>query len=432
MKGVHIMCYTGGPRCDGGAIKAVNAAKAKFENDPSEANKAALDKANQEYMTSPAGIQAMRDAGKTEEADKLQRRREVMIAHSQERTEAERLSDHNADPNLLHRVAMSGHYHAKVAVANNPNASLRTLQHIVDNEAEDDFRFAIARHPKATEEMVAWAADHHSMYAKNLALDNPNVSQETINDIRRASRASWKEHSEEVTSVNPMQSYHMSQAKEAGNTWKRSRMLLEVPTGETGKKYQAIASEAIPRNSEYKQYYADTDAKHFHDKDKPGSKFTDARVKNLNDVTALAAYQRGSLEGDDRETLIKFGANPATFSPDHRYLIVKTPGTVGALHVSKLNPTQKLRVERTKAGAPCSLVVDVDQQPKVNFGVIIMGRPEGRDKDIAITAHPGFPGRPSGKGTFDDYEGKTISINHAMEISGTNDINVNTRLRPSK
>lgn len=422
------MCYTGGPRCDNGAIKAVNSAKEKFEQNPTEENKVALDKANQEYLTSPAGIQAMREAGKTEEAEKLQRRREVMIAHSRERTEAEKISDHNADPNFLHRVALSGHYHAKVAAANNPNASLRTLQHIVDTEAEDDFRFAIARHPKATDEMIAWAADHHSMYAKNLAMDNPNISHETLNSIRRSARASWKEHSEEVTSVNPMQSYHMSQAKEAGNTWKRSRMLLEVPSTGTGKKYHDIASDSIPRESEYKQYYADTDAKHFSDKDKPGSKFTDPRVKNLNDVAALTAYQRGSLEGDDRETLIKYGANPAAFNDNFRYLIVKTPGKLGAQDISTFPTDTKFRIERTKTGAPCSVVADVKSQASTNFGVVIMGNPKGSGKDIVITAHPGMPAPRSGEGTFDSYEGRSLSANHIREIAGMDNININTRL----
>lgn len=422
------MCYTGGPRCDGGAIKAVNSAKERFETDPTEENKAALEKANQEYLTSPAGIKSMRDAGREEEANKLQRRREVLIAQSQERTEAELLTNPTTNPNTLHRAALNGHYHAKVAVANNPNASMRTLQHIMETEEEDDFRFAIARHPKATPEMVAWAAEHHSMYAKNLAMDNPNISHETLNSIRKSARASWKEHSEEITTVNPMQSYHMSQAKEAGNAWKRSRMLLEVPTGSTGAKYQEIASESIPRNSEYKQYYSDTDAKHFHDKDKPGSKFTDPRVKNLNDVTALTAYQRGSLEGDDRETLIKYGANPAAFNDNFRYLIVKTPGKLGAQDISTFPSNTKFRVERTKTGAPCSVVADVKSQEATNFGVIIMGKTNVSEKDVVITAHPGMPAPRSGEGTFDAYEGKSLTANHIREIAGMDKININTRL----
>ena len=424
------MCYTGGPRCDGGAIKAVKSAKAKFEKDPSDENKLALEKANQEYLTSPAGIQSMRDSGKEDEANQLQRRRESLIAQSQERTEAELLTNPTTSPNTLHRALLNGHYHARVAVANNPNASLRTLNHIMNTEEEDDFRFAIARHPNATEEMVAWAADHHSMHAKNLAMDNPNISQETLNNIRRSARASWKENSEEMSTVSPMQSYHQHQAKEAGATWKRSRMLLEVPNQMGGKKYHDLASDSIPRESEYKQYYADTDAKHFHDKDKPGSKFTDARVKNLNDVTALAAYQRGSLEGDDRDTLIKHGANPAALNSEFRYLIVKTPGKLGAQDISTFPADTKFRVERTKTGASCSVVADVKSQASTNFGVIIMGKPTGTGKDVVITAHPGMPAPRSGKGTFDDYEGKSLSANHIREIAGKDKVNINTRIIP--
>jgi hypothetical protein len=422
------MCYTGGPRCDGGAIKAVNSAKEKFEKNPTDENKAALEKANQEYLTSPVGIKSVRDAGKTDEADKLQRRREVLIAQSQERTEAELLTNPTTNPNTLHRAALNGHYHAKVAVANNPNASLRTLKHIMETEEEDDFRFAIARHPKATEEMVTWASEHRSMYAKNLAMDNPNISQDAIKEIRRSARADWQENSEEGKTVSPMQSYHLNRAKEAGATWKRSRALLEVPSGANGKKYQEIASDSIPRESEYKQYYADTDAKHFHDKEKPGSKFTDARVKNLNDVAALTAYQRGSLEGDDRETLIKYGANPAAFNDNFRYLIVKTPGKLGAQDISTFPANTKFRIEKTKSGASCSVVADVKSQASTNFGVVIMGNPKGSGKDIVITAHPGMPASRSGEGTFDSYEGKSLSANHIREIAGTDNINVNTRL----
>lgn len=422
------MCYTGGPRCDSGAIKAVNAAKAKFESNPSDENKLALEKANQEYLTSPAGIQSMRDAGREEEAFRLQKRRESLIAQSQERTEAELLTNPSTNPNTLHRAVLNGHYHARVAVANNPNASMRTLKHIIATEAEDDFRFAIARHPNATAEMVDWAANHHSMYAKTLAMDNPNVSQETINKIRKDARASWKENSEAMATVSPMQSYHAHQAKEAGATWKRARMLLEVPNDMGGKKYKDIASNSIPRESEYKQYYADTDAKHFHDKDKPGSKFTDPRVKNLNDVAALAAYQRGSLEGDDRETLIKYGANPEAFNDNFRYLVVKTPGKLGAQDISTFSPDTKFRIERTKSGASCSVVADVKTQASTNFGVVIMGKPRGIDKEVVITAHPGMPAPRSGEGTFDDYEGKTLSANHIREIAGMDKININTRL----
>ena len=422
------MCYKGGPRCATGAEKALQTAKLNYENDPSDKNRAAVETAQREYMTSPAGIQQLRDEGREEEANKYQRIREVMIAHSQENSEAENLTNPNADPNMLHRAAKTGHYHAKVAVANNPNASVRTLQHIVDNEEEDDFRLAIARHGKATPEMVAWAAEHSAMHVKRAAMKNPNISQETLRKIASDSKAEYEASKEKASYPNPEQNYYQYQMNQARATWKEAREWRQHPNREISPQHYEAADNAIPRDGEYAKYYADTDAKHFSDKDKPGSKFTDSRLKNLNDAAALASKQRGSLDGDDREELIKHGANPEALNSNFRYLMVRTPGTVGSRDINTFPVNTKFRIERHKEGASATVVADVKEQSSTNFGVVIMGRPKGATKDMVITAHPGLPARSSGKDTFGEYEGRTLSMNHIMEIAGTNRVNVNTKL----
>lgn len=422
------MCYKGGPRCATGAEKALQTAKRDYANDPSDMNRAAVETAQREYMTSPAGIERLRSEGRDEEANKYQRIRNVMIARSQESTEADNLTNPNADPNMLHRAAIHGHYHAKVAVANNPNASLRTLQHIVDNEEEDDFRLAIARHGKATPEMVAWAAEHPSMHVKRAAMQNPNISQETLRKISADSKESYEEAKEKASYPNPEQSYYQYQLNQSRATWKESREWRQVPRRETLPHYYEAADNAIPRDGEYGKYYADTDAKHFSDKEKPGSKFTDNRIKNLNDVTALAAKQRGNLDGDDRAELIKHGADPEAMNSNFRYLMVRTPGKLGSRDINTFPANTKFRVERHKDGAPASVVADVKDESQSNFGVVIMGRPNGATKDMVITAHPGLPARSSGKDTFGEYEGRTLSMNHIMEIAGTNRVNINTRV----
>lgn len=422
------MCYKGGPRCDSGAATALKKAKKNFADDPSDKNRAAVETAQREFMTSPAGIRKIREEGREEEANKYQRIRDVMIARSREEDEADNLSNPNADPNMLHRAIKTGHYHAKVEVANNPNISVRTLQHIVDNEEEDDFRLAVARHGKATPEMVAWAAEHPAMHVKRAAMKNPNISQETLRKIAADSKAQYEESKEKASYPNPEQSYYQYQMNQSRATWKEAREWRQTPNRDMTPHHYEVADKAIPRDGQYAQYYADTDAKHFSDKDKPGSKFTDSRIKNLNDVTALAAKQRGNLDGDDREELIKHGANPDALNPNFRYLMVRTPGKVGSQDINSFPVTTKFRVERTKAGSSASVVADVKEQPKANFGVVIMGRPPGVNQDSVITAHPGLPSRSSGKDTFGEYEGRTLSMNHIMEIAGTNRVNINTRL----
>lgn len=424
------MCYAGGPYCTKPSLKKYQQSKKDYEENPTDANKAKLAEAEQNYFTSPGGIEKLRESGKTELADKYASRRDLEIAKSQERAEAKLLGNPDTDTNVLHNAAVNGHYHAKVAVANNPGISMRTLQHIVDNETEDDFRFAVARHPKATEEMVAWAAEHPSMRAKALALSNPNVSRDTMNKIRHDARVAYMEAKVGSETVSPEQEGHRRSMAGSGLLWKRSRTLLEKPVGPSVNKHQEIAASVIPRDGELAEYYKATDAKHFSDKNAPGSKFTDPDMKNLNDVVALADNQRhDGIQGDDRAKLIAFGANPAALRDDCRYLIVQTPGKVGSQHISSLPANDKIEIVRTKPGAPCSLVANVSKQSSTNFGVIIMGK-NSAGKDVVFTAHPGMPTRTSGKdeGIFDKYEGRSLSINHIMEIAGTDDVNVNTRL----
>lgn len=420
------MCYKGGPYCTKPALKAYEKAKSEYNSDPSVKTGHELSKAKLNYFTSPGGIEALRKAGRPKEADKFEKQRENAIARAKEEELAKKLADPQADSNFLHRTVTSGHHDAKIAAAHNPNLSMRTLQHIVDNETVDDFRFAVARHPKSTPEMIQWASDHPSLHAKQLAMENPNISRETINKIRHDTRAEYLKESE-ANKNDPSRSTDAQ--RHAAAVWKKSRALLEGPSMNEHGKFRAMVDSVVPRQGEFAQYYADTDAKHFSNKDTPGSKFTDPRVKNLNDAVAMTVQQRGSLQGDDRAKLIKFGADPDTLSPDHRYLIVQTQGKLGSQDINSFPVNTKFRIERTKSGANCSVVADVEKQASVNFGVVIMGKVKGHENDCAITAHPGLPARMNSKqDRFADYEGKTLSMNHVMEIAGSDKVNINTRV----
>lgn len=426
------MCYPKpGPRCSSHARKALIKARADYAANPNEETKAAWDEATKDYALTPAGIATLREQGRTEEAATAERQRDFMIARMRDEEMGKRASNPDATPEDLHDIIVNSHYHAKVSAAMNKNASVESLQHIVDTESEDDFRLAIARHPNATPEMVAWAGDHHNHYVQSVVLDSDKVSLDTVQDIMRRSKADYKYHSEEAKTVSTSQGYHQYEARKSGEVFKKSREVYQTRKNELKPlPTRALANSVIPRDGQYKEYYAGTDAKHFHDKDKPGSKFTDPAVTNLNDLVALTARQRKTgLSGDDRAQLVAMGTDSSALKSGYRYLLVKTEGKVGVRNSSSISDENTpIRVERTKAGASCSLVMDVKEQDSVGFGVLVMGRPEGVDKDIAITAHPGLPSTSSGRGTFDAYEGKTITVAQARKIAGTKDVNINTRL----
>lgn len=194
------------------------------------------------------------------------------------------------------------------------------------------------------------------------------------------------------------------------------------------------ANRVIDRSEpEWETYYSGTERKHFSDPEKPGSKFIDPNMRTLNDVVALAYVQRGSLEGDDRGKLLMLGAEPDAFKDDFRYLIVYTQGTLGFVKSSVLSDDTLLRVERTKPGAPCSYVLNVREQPKVNFGVIILSDDTDTGKTRLITAFPGQPTYVSLKDTktgesfTDSLEGQVLTVKEVRELTGR-DVSVNTRL----
>lgn len=412
------MCYLSpGPRCSKAAKSNLDEAEQDYKNDPSSENKEALKVAQEDYYVSPAGIESLKAEGKDKAAIAYQVKREHLIALSKEQEISNALANPEANPNTLHRIVSAGSQQEQIAAAGHPNISKRTLDYIIEKRDTDDFKLAVSRNPNATEEMIAWSADHPSNYVQNEALNNIKASPETIKKIASDAGKRYKAGDKE----NP-------QTKQAGGLWKKARTLMEVPSKERAVKYHDMADSAINRDGEFKQYYADTDKKHFQDKSKPGSKFTDPRVNDLNAVAALAAYQRGNLEGDDREKLIKAGANPKAFNDGFRYLIVRTPGKMGVQDISTFPPGTKFRVERHKAGGSCSIVGDVKEQRSVNYGVVIMGPVPGNKGDSVITAHPGMPSRSSGKDTFGPHEGRTLLASQVHEITGTDRVNINTRV----
>lgn len=202
------------------------------------------------------------------------------------------------------------------------------------------------------------------------------------------------------------------------------------------------ATALIPRRGSWHAYYQATDAKHFPaignaaTGSTPGSTFTDPSLRRLNDVVALAYRQRGNLDGDDREELARFGTPEEAFKPGIRYLLVRTPGTVGIRRSDDLPDDALVEVVRSKPGAPCSLVIDVSAQETTTVGTIIIGRQplesfadgrQGEEQDLVFTAHPGLPIPVDFTDRMSQHEGQHVPIAMVREVYG-GDVWLNTRL----
>lgn len=194
-------------------------------------------------------------------------------------------------------------------------------------------------------------------------------------------------------------------------------------------KTNAQTDEVLPR--EQRQYFRDMENKHFVPETAVGSLFTES--PSLRSLIDLAIEQRGDLEGDDRDKFIAMGVKPEALMSFCRYLKVETPGEVGIVNVKDLEPDTKVKVIRTKQGAPCSLVVEKAELPLTDFGTIIIGPneksedPKASDpstKEMIWTVHPGLPVRPATEDIWP--EGSEITVQEVIDKLG-NDVFLNVK-----
>ena len=173
------------------------------------------------------------------------------------------------------------------------------------------------------------------------------------------------------------------------------------------------------------------ETKHFDSEKGVGSLFTETR--DLKELLEKTIEQRGSLQGDDREKFIAMGVKPEALMAFCRYLKVETPGEVGIINIKDLDVNTKVKVVRTKQGAPCSLVVEGQNLPTTDFGTIIIGPnekgenpedPEPSTKEMIWTVHPGLPVRPTTEDIWP--EGSEILVSEVIEKLG-NDIFLNVK-----
>lgn len=174
-------------------------------------------------------------------------------------------------------------------------------------------------------------------------------------------------------------------------------------------------------------YYAATDLKHFGNRNQPGSKFVDPKLKRVEDILILAYNQRGNLQGTDEQKFINLGASPEAFNEGYRYLYVETPGTLGIVHTSTLPDNELVQIIRTKPGAPCSVVATVASQTTVNYGVVILTEDEHTGLPRLITTFPGMVTKTSRVEELEKYENQTVPLSIIRPLYGE-DFWVNTRI----
>lgn len=223
--------------------------------------------------------------------------------------------------------------------------------------------------------------------------------------------------------------------------------------------------------SSYEDYYAGTNKKHFMNKAKfmesaenkkqflsqPGSQFDPMKVSSLEElVDVTSSLRKGGLKGDDREELIKRGADPAAFNDNFRYLITPVGGHLGAMTSDNLSDDTPVGFyEKTPGSNIVSITIDQPAKPKVNYGVLIMGSRnaisptnpgDNEDDSVVVTAHPGLPSRVNqgraklnreAKADYDEaehnklkklQEENRLTVGEVRKMKGNRDFNLNVKL----
>ena len=199
--------------------------------------------------------------------------------------------------------------------------------------------------------------------------------------------------------------------------------------GPAGMHRQLAKSVILSSTPEERAYYAANDAKHFGPTSGPGSQFVG--IENTAALVALASEQRGSLDGDDRETLLALGGDPGGFMEGMRYLMVKADGVLGIKSGAEVDDSTPITVTRTKPGAPCSLVAAVRGKTAVDYGVVIMGTHDVTGQPFVITTFPGQVTRPTADPRVDELEDRTLPAGMLRELLGQaafDTMTLNTRL----
>lgn len=151
-----------------------------------------------------------------------------------------------------------------------------------------------------------------------------------------------------------------------------------------------------------------------------GSKFTDARVRNVLDVVNMRAdlAEKVQAREDDRDALKALGVSDRAFLPSTKtegmpvglpealyYKVDGVEGRLGIIQIDEVPAGTKVLIRREKgvsdkenvgSYAPVSLTAicgALEEMPKTDFATIIVGREADGVNEI-WTVHPGAPIRP--------------------------------------
>lgn len=256
-----------------------------------------------------------------------------------------------------------------------------------------------------------------------------------------------------------------------GNDHKvRETVKKALPTGTLAPARLDDDGNIVKPELTYESYYEGTNKKHFmskadySDKTKfneflktPGSQFDPSKVSSVKELIELTVKERPEgLNGDDREELIKRGANPKSFTENYRYIITPVGGYLGAMKSDQLPDDTKISFyEKIPDSNIVSVTVEMDKKPSIDYGVMILGKRsaispdnlgENGDDDVFVTAHPGLPSNPNPsrstmtrdeKDEFDRIEHENyknlekdgkMTIAEVRKLKGDREFNLNVKL----
>lgn len=181
----------------------------------------------------------------------------------------------------------------------------------------------------------------------------------------------------------------------------RLARLRPVPTAPAPLNISRYLDTSTPEST---NYYAKLTSQHF------GAHPTASNFTQLSNPTEMLHHinlTRG-LDGDDRDLLMTLGAAPSALLDTNacRYVLFSTPGNLGIIPASTLDPRAVVRLVAEKPGIPLSLVLTgydssgakiALKRPSTDVATAIFG-----PDDQLWTAHPGLPVRPRSSTLFED------------------------------
>lgn len=165
------------PRCSSYARKALQEAAAKYSStpNPTAADFDAFAEAKRTYDLTPAGINALRSAGKHDEAKQMESERKLLVAVGDATT--------SASHEQLEALSQHSHRKVRIAVAENPNTPTTVLEEFAERyEGDEELLAAVAANPRTSGEVLRWLA-HEGRTVQYAVAANPNTPKKSVSRL---------------------------------------------------------------------------------------------------------------------------------------------------------------------------------------------------------------------------------------------------------